>query len=277
MLAALRTFRPPLWAILVYLLVLAGMLALGRWQLVRADEKIDLIERAATARAADPVPVNSLLDEPAVAVAAADYRRVTATGRWLPERQFLWDNRAHGGRAGVEVIAALELEDGRTVLVNRGWQPLGTRREQLPDTALEAAPVALAGLFSRPSRGFAKGDAFDKAAPWPRYLQYFDYAAIAGALDAPLIDGVLQPGAAYDEASWRFVPNWQPAASGPEKHYSYAVQWFAMALALTMIFVVVNRPGRAKDGPHPAGPHPAGPHPAGAPPTPAHTDVRTDP
>ena len=42
-----------------------------------------------------------------------------------------------------------------------------------------------------------------------------------------------------------FVANWQPAASGPEKHYSYAFQWFAMAVGLTVLFVVVNSSRRS--------------------------------
>jgi len=235
-------FAPPLWATLLYLVVLVAMLLLGRWQLLRADEKIELIERAEVARLADPVPA-ARLDAAAAEQAGIGYARVAAHGRWLPSRQFLWDNRAHGGRAGVEVITPLQLDDGRLLLVNRGWLPLSTRRERLPDVSLDdiAEPVSLGGLMSRPSRGFAQGEAFVADAPWPRYLQYFDYAAMAAALRADVLPAVLQPGAGDPDARWRLTSNWQPAASGPEKHYSYAVQWFAMAIALTIIFGVVNR------------------------------------
>lgn len=235
-----KRFTPPLWATLLYLLVLVAMLLLGRWQLLRADEKIALIDRAEAARLAEPVPA-AALDGAAAERAGEDYARVEARGRWLPSRQFLWDNRAHAGRPGLEVITPLQLSDGRLMLVNRGWQPLATRREQLPDVGLDDAdaPVSLTGLMSRPSRGFAQGDAFVADAPWPRYLQYFDYAAMAAALQADVLPAVLQPEAG--DAPWRLTPNWQPAASGPEKHYSYAVQWFGMAIALTIIFAVVNR------------------------------------
>jgi len=256
-------FKPPLWAVALYVTILIGMLALGRWQLLRADEKIVLIERAEAARIAEPVDVAGL-DAEGADLAATEYRRVFAQGRWLSDRQFLWDNRAHASRAGFEVITPLLLADGRAVLVNRGWQPLAVRREQLPDVSAiapldEAGGAPLTGLFSQPSQGFASGVAFVDDAPWPRYLQYFDYTAIERALGHPLIAGVLQPDAAPDDgtefaegdgaepASWRYVSNWQPAASGPQKHYSYAVQWFAMAIALSVIFVVTNLTRRPAD------------------------------
>ena len=140
------------------------------------------------------------------------------------------------------------------MLVNRGWTRLGASRDQLPDVSIAEASViasatanaavnatvnaTVSGALSRPSRGFAKGEAFDSAAPWPRYLQYFDYSAAASALEAEVLPVVLQ--AEHTEPGPWLVSNWQPAASGPEKHYAYAVQWFGMAAALTVIFFVVN-------------------------------------
>ena len=238
-----RRFAPRLWAVLAWLAVAGAMVALGRWQLVRADEKIALLEAAETARASAPVDVRSLGDADGAVAAAAAYRRVRAEGRWLPRRQFLWDNRAHRGRPGLEVVTPLVLDDGRAVLVDRGWMPLPRRREALPGVGVEAgARVRLVGLASRPSRGFAGGPAFVEGAPWPRWLQWFDYDAISGALDRPLVPVVLQPERAAGAGAHPdlLVENWTPAASGPEKHWSYAVQWFAMAAALTALFVAVN-------------------------------------
>ena len=238
------------------------MLALGRWQLVRADEKIALLDAAAVASVAAPVDATTVADPEA---AAARYLRVRAEGRWLENRQFLWDNRAHAARPGLEVVTPLLLDDGRAVLVNRGWMPLPATRAELPDVSPSAAGsadggpdgipgarVSLTGLASRPSKGFAGGEPFVADAPWPRWLQYFDYDALGDALGVPLAGFVLQPQrgaatpdgaagpiAAAGEAAL-LVENWRPAASGPEKHWSYAVQWFAMAAALTALFVFVN-------------------------------------
>ena len=71
------------------------------------------------------------------------YTQVRVRGEWMADRQFLLDNRTRDGRAGYEVLTPLQLEDGREVLVNRGWIPFGGRRDQLPDVAsgLPSVPV----------------------------------------------------------------------------------------------------------------------------------------
>ena len=239
-----RRFAPRPWAVLAWLVVAAAMLALGRWQLARAEEKIALIEAAESARAAEPVDVTTL-GEAEAERAGADYLRLVARGTWMPGRQLLWDNRAHAGRPGLEVVTPLALEDGRVVLVNRGWTALPRSRDDPPDVAVPGdAAVELVGLASRPSRGFAGGAALAADAPWPRWLQWFDYDALERAVGRPLVPLVLQPergaGTGAPDARALLVENWAPAASGPEKHWSYAVQWFAMAAALTVAFVVVN-------------------------------------
>ena len=237
-----RRFAPRPWAVLLWLAVSAGMIALGRWQLARADEKIALLEAAEAARSAAPVPVSALATDAEAVAAAAAYRRLAVEGRWLGDRQFLWDNRASAGRPGLEVVAPLALEDGRAVLVNRGWAPLPASRDAPPDLAPKAAgTVRLVGLASRPSQGFSGGEAFVDGAPWPRWLQWFDYDAVSRAIDRPLVPLVLQPERGADApAADLLAENWVPAASGPEKHWSYAVQWFAMTAALAVLFVVVN-------------------------------------
>ena len=263
-------FPAPPWAIVAYLLVLVAMLSLGRWQLQRADEKIALLESAERARTGPAVAIETIEDVPA---AAAEYRRVRLEGRWEGKRQFLWDNRAHAGRAGFEVITPFRTVGGALVLVNRGWIAPGASRapEDRPDVSLPPAAtearIELDGLLSRPSKGFASGPALIADGPWPQLLQYLDYAAISEALGEPIVAALVQARTAPDTSGFAgeapvdeasslpgtssagrtalLTPNWRPAASGPEKHYGYAFQWFAMATALTVIFVVLNlRAGR---------------------------------
>jgi len=271
-----RHFAPRWWAVLLYLSIALAMLSLGRWQLQRADEKIALLDSAAHARSVAPVAVERVDD---IDKAAVGHRRVIVRGEWDGERQLLWDNRAHAGRAGYEAIVPVRLVDGRLALVNRGWIAPGPTRQILPDISLETSSmssgegsvrraITLVGLLSRPSRGFSDGPALAADGPWPRVLQYFDYPAIEAALGEPIVPAVVQAriaddtgvfattdgsegvaagssGVALDRAdealqALLLTPNWRPAASGPEKHYGYAFQWFAMAAALTVIFVVVN-------------------------------------
>ena len=245
-----RQFEPRLWAIMLYAVVLACMLWLGNWQLERAALKVSLQQAADVARNAAPVPLQSVQD---LDSASASYQRTVVQGAYDLKRQFLWDNRTNKGRAGFEVISLLRLTDGGTALINRGWVPAGPDRQTFPDIAfpdtVSGVTVSFEGLLSRPSKGFASGDAITGGDGWPKLLQFFDYAAIADATGEPIVPVLVQTQELGADAStatmltsrpeW-YSANWQPAASGPAKHYSYAFQWFAMAIALTGIFLVVN-------------------------------------
>lgn len=253
-----RQFSPPLWALCLYLVVALCMLWLGNWQLNRAALKIQMKSAAEQASQSAAIPISAVGD---IALAAANYQRVSVEGEYLVEQQFLWDNRTHKGKAGFEVISPVQLASGELVLVNRGWISLGASREQLPDVELpvpaKGQSIRIEGFASAPSRGFSSGDALDRSAAWPKLLQYFDYKLVSDVLGKPTLPVVIQAQALSEDAltptvltsrpEW-LTANWQPAASGPAKHYSYAFQWFAMAAALTILFIVVNtRPSESSD------------------------------
>src|SRR4051794_8532405 len=112
------SFRPRLRPWALALVACAAFVALGNWQMRRADEKRVLGEEHEQALRAPAIEVS--------ANAAADNeligRRVAARGRLLAERTVYLDNKIHGGHAGYEVITPLEISGGaRCVLVNRGW------------------------------------------------------------------------------------------------------------------------------------------------------------
>jgi len=226
------------------------MLFLSKWQMDRAALKSTMQMASEQATLADPISISTVVD---IVSAAASYTRVNLIGQYDINRQFLWDNRTHKGQAGFEVIIPMKLESGEWVLINRGWIAPGKSREELPDIDLpiDVVPtsVSIDGVLSRPSKGFASGEAVTQDGEWPRLLQFFDYGAISSALSETVLPVVVQVQAlaisgkeatVYTPRSEWLTANWQPAASGPAKHYSYAFQWFAMAVALTLIFIFVN-------------------------------------
>lgn len=243
-------FSPKPWATLLFVALFLCMLSLANWQLDRAALKVSM--QASTEKAMNAVaePISAVED---LRAAATRYQRVQVQGAYDPDRQFLWDNRTHKGQAGYEVISVLALDDGRNVLVNRGWLPPGASRQELPDISIESSvlsnAVTLEGFLSTPSKGFASGNAVTGGDGWPKLLQYFDYDAVSEVLGEAILPVVVQAQALSIDATSPLVltsrpewlaANWQPAASGPAKHYSYAFQWFAMAVALTGIFGIVN-------------------------------------
>jgi len=53
-----------------------------------------------------------------------------------------------------------------------------------------------------------------------------ELAPVSVLLDAGAEDGYLR--------------RWRPIEFGPDRHIGYAVQWFALALTLLIIYIVVN-------------------------------------
>nr|WP_205931250.1 SURF1 family protein [Rhizobium leguminosarum] len=119
---------PVLTGILV-LIALAILISLGTWQVERLHWKEGLIADIAARQAASPVP---LADIEATASAGGDieYRKVTATGRYInnKERHFFATWR---GQTGFYVYTPLELADGRILFVNRGFVPYDNKEPEM--------------------------------------------------------------------------------------------------------------------------------------------------
>ncbi|MDX1434407.1 MAG: SURF1 family protein [Gammaproteobacteria bacterium] len=228
------------------LAMLALLVSLGVWQLGRAAEKRELVERFETRAAAAPLRLAPDAAADARGVEALRFRRVILEGRYLPQRQYLLDNRTHRGVAGYHVLTPLARGDAAPlILVDRGWLPVGESRAQLPDVAVSAAPVRLAATLAAPPRpGPLLGESGYEHGDWPRVVQYVDIEKIAAQLDARVLPLVarLDPGAPDG-----FVREWMPYYGiSPERHLGYAVQWFALAVALAALCVYLALRRRAR-------------------------------
>jgi len=239
-------FTPRPLMVLLYLLIGGAMLSLGFWQLDRAEQKIQLQAQASAANNAKPATLSAVdLAEPDFV-----YQRVSVSGRFEAARQLLWDNRVTNGVAGYEVITPFRLVTGELILVNRGWLPAGLDRSVLPDIGFElqeSDESTIIGMLTRPSIGFSSGPAVESAAGWPRRVQHFAFDEIAAVFDGKLLPGLLQD--VTTEAVPMYNNVWMPAASGPQRHYGYAFQWFAMFAALTGLFLFLNSHRDVAPGP----------------------------
>lgn len=238
--------RRPAWLPLVAAAACTALFAgLGTWQLERAGDKRALL--AAIERGTE-APALALPDETG-ALAARAWRRVRVYGRFLGGRQFLLDNRIHEGRVGFDVLTPLVRAGGRAVLVDRGWVPAGPRREPLVPIALEVSgALTVSGRLWLPEPGLALGPALAPAAggaPWPRLATRVDYAAMGRALGRELVPAVVR---ADGDAPWVLTPRPPAPAFGPARHYGYAVQWFALALTVMAVTLILRlRRGRRDD------------------------------
>lgn len=229
-------FRPGLAASIVTLLLLALLLSLGFWQLDRAGQKRALLASYAAGPADAPVRLTATFSPGP----EWRYRRVQVTGRYDAAHQFLLDNRVHQGRAGYQALTPVRIADSdAVVLVNRGWVPQGATRADLPPLPVPSdGVVRIEGLIDfPPEKVFALGEGEDRDPGWPKVLQRIRLDLQAQQLDARLLPLVvlLAP-----EQSGGFVREWMPVVIGPERHVGYAVQWFALAAALVILYILAN-------------------------------------
>jgi surfeit locus 1 family protein len=236
------TFRPPLWGTLLLLGSCSLFIGAGLWQLDRRQEKQALF--AAFEAGATLAPVaGPVSDETA---ATLRYRSLSLSGHYDAAHQILLDSMVRNGRPGYQVLTPLRTAAGN-VLVNRGWIEAPPERGELPQLDVTATPREVAGRLDRlPRPGLRLGEGLPAdEAPWPRRLLFPTADEIASQLGYPVYGYqlLLDPGAPDG-----FLRDWRPRLSSPDTHLGYAVQWFAFAVAATVIYLALNAKLRHRDG-----------------------------
>ena len=120
-------FRPQ-W-IGFHLLVVGAMIAmvnLGFWQLRRLDERQAFNAIVEARYDAVPRPLDDVLT-PGADPDDLEWTPVTVAGTYRPDETIRIVNRSQNGFAGDNIVVPLVLADGRLLLVNRGFLPLGRR------------------------------------------------------------------------------------------------------------------------------------------------------
>jgi surfeit locus 1 family protein len=228
-------FAPSPWLTLAMLAALALFVALGRWQLRRADDKQALYDAFASGADATVIVTGSTAPQPR-------YQHIEAHGHYDADRQVLIDNMVSpDGRAGYYVLAPFALEGGGWLMVNRGWVPVGRSRSTKPDVAVNADPRVVHGRADHlPVPGIRMGTAAALSAPYPALANFptlADLSSLYGITTwAPAAQVLLLDPADADG----YLRAWAPPGLSPMRHLAYAVQWFGLGLALVAIYVVTN-------------------------------------
>lgn len=225
----------------IKLTVLLGVLTfifgnLGLWQLERKAVKQELFDQFENATA---LPVMEAME------IEEKYALVDAYGHYDSERHILLDNKIEEGRPGVYVFTPFILQNGTSLLVNRGWLPMPADRRSLPDVPTNDSMITIKGrLNSLPSSGPRVGDADALVTDhWPQLVTYLDLIPVSRALDLPLSSWLVQLDAT--DPSGFGKRKWTAATMGPGIHGAYAFQWFALAAATICIWIVLGiRRGR---------------------------------
>ena len=230
--------RALVWAVALAAMALTA--SLGRWQLSRAAEK-EALQAAVAERQRLPA-----LDGASLAQALSDdqarellHRAITLRGQWLADRTVFLDNRPMARQTGFYVLTPLRLTGSdRVVLVQRGWAPRHqVDRSLLPPVQTPTGAVQVSGrIAAHLPRVYQLGQ--EQGGAIRQNLDLDAWRAETGLPLAPVL--VVQTGAASDGLQ----RDWPEAASGVEKHYGYAFQWFGLCtlIGLLLLWFQVVRP-----------------------------------
>jgi surfeit locus 1 family protein len=223
-------FRPTLVPTIAALIVVALTLHLANWQKGRAAEKRGLQAVLDQRTTLTPLDLNRT-----VADHDALYRRATARGQFLADKQFFVDNKFDGNTVGYHVIAPMVLADAkRVVLVNRGFVARGPAYPAPPVVNVPASSTEVLGLLTRPTSKFIElGSAqTTQGSVWQNLtIERYQQQSSGDVVPYVLIADEPAPGS-------RPVRE-QPDAK-VEKHVEYMLTWYSLAAAVTILWLVLN-------------------------------------
>ena len=226
------------------LLIIAIGCAAGIWQLGRAETKIAL---AANLLARQQMPILSANAGPWTLEEAGE-RRMIARGQYIPDAAIWLDNRprpvppvgSNTTQSGFYLMMPLRLEGKEEILwVNRGWAPRNNdNRETLPPVQTPNKVINVEGIvFSHPGKVYELGGSrISTDVNKPKIEQNFDLVAegrLHGWLQSPFILREVETG--VEDGLLR---DWAPLTTGVDRHYAYAFQWFALAFAGFVFWLV---------------------------------------
>ncbi|MBR1204923.1 SURF1 family protein [Bradyrhizobium sp. AUGA SZCCT0051] len=237
----MRSARPSLVLLTLGMLGVVLLSALGIWQIERRTWKLALIERVEQRMHAAPTAPPPPSSWPAVTAASDEYRRVTLRGTFLNADETLVQAVTTDG-PGFWVLTPLQMADGTTVLVNRGFVPPDRRDPASRRDGVLRGVVSVTGLLrmSEPKGGFLRNN--DPAAG--RWYSR-DVAAIAA------LHRLSQVAPFFIDADATPNPGGTPIGGltivrFPNNHLIYALTWFALAFMLAgALLRVISGRGRA--------------------------------
>ena len=231
-----RSGRTRLIVVALAALATAGLGTLGVWQIERRTWKLDLIERVDSRVHAVPTAAPGQAAWSAITAAQDEYRRVTASGHFLNDRETLVQAVTDFG-GGFWVLTPFQTTGGFTVLVNRGFVPPDKREAANRPDGQTSDETTVTGLLrlTEPGGGFLRSND-------PKADRWFsrDVAAIAAARGLPVtapyfIDADGTPNRGGSPVGGLTVVRFN------NNHLVYALTWFALAAMTALGGLIVWR------------------------------------
>lgn len=202
-----------------------GCVFLSHWQFDRREEAAAEVARVSDNWEAEPQQLDSVMPTLTEFDVDNKWLPVAVSGQYLPADQLLVRGRPHSGQSGFEVLVPFELDNGRVIIIDRGWVPAGNSQDS-PDS-VPAPPVGYVDLVIRlkPGEPTVQG----RSAP-DGQVATIHLPTVQDTLDRPIYTGGYGL-LASESPSVADMPSAYPKPLLDEgAHLSYAFQWVAFGV-----------------------------------------------
>lgn len=232
--AGRKRFRPTFWATVFAIPAMIILIALGTWQVQRLYWKEEQIAIRQERSQPPGMELPASFPDPA----AWEFTRVKLRGSFLHDQEFYLGARTETGRVGLNIVTPFRLDDGRTILVNRGWVPEDKRDPATRSEGQLAGPLEIEALLR--TDGW-KGVDFARPPnkPEERFYFWLDLPVMADDVSEPILEEI------YVDAVASEVPGGLPIGGQTRiqlknDHLEYAITWYSFAVILAVIYFLFH-------------------------------------
>ena len=209
-----------LFSIFVFFFI-SIFVALGSWQLVRLNWKLDLIEQIQSSLKEEPININNTV--------LKNYLRIKAIGTVDFENQIYLYNLNEKGEPGFEVINPIKINK-ENYLLNRGWIPFNKKNEKEINIIDENNIVGILRKQIKANMFKPKNDISNNY--WFT-LNREDLYDFTGEKFSPYI--------IYLSSKNEFPKTKLITANISNNHKKYAITWFSLAISILLIYLYFRK------------------------------------
>jgi len=225
----LKTASPLVrWTVYVLIAVAFAIACvfLSHWQFSRNAERTEQLDLVARNYDAAPIALDDAVSGTDGFDPDREWHPVELTGSYLADAQLVVRNRPHGGTSAFEVLVPFRTDDGRVLVVDRGWLPPAESGDGPATIAAPPAGDVTIVVRMRPGEALPTSGRSAPAGQLP-------------TIHLPLV--AEETGAETITAAYGIIASEEPAVSDmplpldppsddPGPYLSYAIQWILFAV-----------------------------------------------
>ena len=218
--------------------------ALGVWQLGKAQEKLLRFEESKLQASESPVNIRSIsfggIESDRLILQG---KSVEIEGEYLNQKNIFLIHKHYQNMIGYEVVTPFRVQDDNgIVFVSRGWVTSPSPDLLSDRVGLVEGLTKVSGQLFVPDTDI-EIKVLSKNLSWPLIIKDMDVVQVGSLFDGPIYPYVVRLHKNNNGVLVRYWPVINPDLG---THFSYAMQWFGMAIGVLLIFLVMCSSYRGK-------------------------------